>query len=113
MFERHIPTDRATGILLCVPSSDDTASIHCRMFAPLHGVTEDPATGSAAVALIGLLAALDPSPDEELTRTLIQGEDMGRPSRLEAAARKAGSKVEATYVGGACVPVMKGVIDVV
>ena len=37
--------------------SDDTASdIRARVFAPLFGVPEDPATGSANCALAGLLS---------------------------------------------------------
>jgi trans-2,3-dihydro-3-hydroxyanthranilate isomerase len=36
---------------------------------------------------------------------------MGRPSLLEASAEKRQGKVTATYIGGACVPVMQGVFD--
>jgi trans-2,3-dihydro-3-hydroxyanthranilate isomerase len=36
---------------------------------------------------------------------------MGRPSILEAAAEKKAGTVTATYIGGRCVPMMKGTID--
>ena len=36
---------------------------------------------------------------------------MGRPSRLEALADKRASKVVATYIGGRCVAMMSGTID--
>jgi trans-2,3-dihydro-3-hydroxyanthranilate isomerase len=81
------------------------------MFAPLYGVPEDPATGSANVALIGLLAQLRSEPDLRLEKTITQGIEMGRPSRLAASADKSAGTVTATYIGGACVPMMQGVLD--
>jgi trans-2,3-dihydro-3-hydroxyanthranilate isomerase len=63
------------------------------------------------VALIGLLAALEPEPDLRLAKKIAQGVDMGRPSLIEASAEKRQGKVTATYIGGACVPVMQGVLD--
>jgi trans-2,3-dihydro-3-hydroxyanthranilate isomerase len=81
------------------------------MFAPLHGIPEDPATGSANVALIGLLAKLRPETDLHLAKKIAQGVDMGRPSLLEARAEKTAGTVTATYIGGTCVPVMRGVLD--
>ena len=85
--------------------------IQSRMFAPLFGVPEDPATGSANVVLIGLLAHLRPEADLALSKTIGQGFDMGRPSILEASAEKKAGTVTATYIGGRCVPMMKGTID--
>jgi trans-2,3-dihydro-3-hydroxyanthranilate isomerase len=111
-FTRHLPIDRATGIHLYCGGATDNTEIRCRMFAPLHGVHEDPATGSAAVALIGLLAALDPKSDVTLHKTFLQGVEMGRPSALEATAQKTAGAVTATFVGGKCVPVMHGMIEV-
>jgi trans-2,3-dihydro-3-hydroxyanthranilate isomerase len=110
-FARHLPIDRATGVHLYVPAAANDADIQCRMFAPLHGVYEDPATGSAAVALIGLLARLDPKTDLTLNKVFAQGVEMGRPSRLEAMAQKSAGVVTATYVGGKCVPVMHGIVE--
>ena len=77
----------------------------------MHGIPEDPATGGANVALIGLLAHHRPEADITLSKSIGQGFDMGRPSILEAAAEKKGGKVIATYIGGRCVPMMNGVID--
>jgi trans-2,3-dihydro-3-hydroxyanthranilate isomerase len=111
VFVRHLPRDRATGIHLYVHTKRDGVDIQARMFAPLVGVPEDPATGSANVALIGLLAALAPEQDLRLDKKIAQGVDMGRPSLLEASAEKSQSKVTATYIGGSCVPVMQGVFD--
>ncbi len=108
IFAAHVPMNMATGIHLYLQASG--ADIESRMFAPLYGVPEDPATGSANVALIGLLAKLRPEPELTLSRAISQGVDMGRPSLMEAMAEKRGGHVTATFLGGACVPVMSGTI---
>jgi len=110
-FARHLPMDRVTGVHLYVCNSSDGADIQSRMFAPLYGVPEDPATGSANVALIGLLAHLHPEADLRLTKTIRQGIEMGRPSWLIASADKSAGRVTATQIGGTCVPVMRGVLE--
>ena len=46
-----------------------------------------------------------------LAKTIAQGVEMGRPSLLEAEAEKKDGTVTATYIGGRCVPVMSGTID--
>jgi trans-2,3-dihydro-3-hydroxyanthranilate isomerase len=78
------------------------------MFAPLHGVIEDSATGSAAAALAGLLAHLSAAADGTHTVAIAQGLEMGRPSIIRGAADKAGGKVTAVRVGGPSVAVMEG-----
>jgi trans-2,3-dihydro-3-hydroxyanthranilate isomerase len=83
------------------------------MFAPHHGIAEDPATGSANVALIGLLAKLRPEADLRLSKTIAQGVEMGRPSILHAGAEKKDGVVTATFIGGRCTPVMSGSIDLI
>jgi trans-2,3-dihydro-3-hydroxyanthranilate isomerase len=112
VFTRHLPRDQVTGIHLYVPAEEHGVEIQSRMFAPLHGIPEDPATGGANVALIGLLAHHRPEADLTLARTIGQGFDMGRPSILEATAEKKGGKVVATYIGGRCMPMMSGTIEV-
>ena len=119
VFARDFSRDRSTGLHLYVQAGEgaelqdklDGCDIQSRMFAPQHGIAEDPATGSAAVALIGLLAHVRPERDLALSKTIGQGFDMGRPSLLEASADKKAGQVTATHVGGRCVPVMTGVID--
>jgi len=111
VLARHLPMERAVGIHLYVAAEEHGVEIQTRMFAPLFGVPEDPATGSANVALIGLLAHHRPEPDLTLAKTIGQGFDMGRPSLLEAAAEKKDGTVVATHIGGRCVPMLKGTID--
>jgi trans-2,3-dihydro-3-hydroxyanthranilate isomerase len=113
VFRRDIANRGTTGILIYTEVDDHDINIRARMFAPLKGIPEDPATGSANVALIGLLAKLKPEPDLHLSKTIAQGVEMGRPSLLEAEAEKRGGVVTATFIGGRCVPVMSGTIDLV
>jgi trans-2,3-dihydro-3-hydroxyanthranilate isomerase len=112
MFARDLPMERAVGIHLYVRGKDQGMDIQTRMFAPLYGVPEDPATGSANVTLIGLLAHFDKAADLTLARRIGQGFDMGRPSVLDACAEKKAGKVAATYIGGRCVPMMSGTLEV-
>lgn len=79
--------------------------IRARMFAPLAGTPEDPATGSAATPLAGFLLHL--SGAGEAARDIIQGVEMGRPSLLRTTARRGPGGIRAT-VGGGCVPVLRG-----
>jgi trans-2,3-dihydro-3-hydroxyanthranilate isomerase len=96
------------NMLLYVRIDGDATRLATRMFAPLSGVFEDPATGSANAALAALLTSLAPGEDVDLHYDIVQGVEMGRPSRLLASARKtAEGPVEAT-IAGDCVPVMRG-----
>ena len=90
----------------------DGFDIRARMFAPLSGVPEDPATGSASCALAGLLAHYKKEPSGSFNWRIAQGVEMGRPSTLLARAEKADGTVQATWVGGACVMVSEGFIQV-
>jgi trans-2,3-dihydro-3-hydroxyanthranilate isomerase len=87
------------------------ARLRARNFCPLLGAAEDAATGSANAALAGLLASLDPATDGQFQFEVTQGVEMGRPSQLRLAAQKAGGVITA-QVGGACVSVMHGVLDI-
>ena len=112
VFTQHLPAERITGILLYVHDRRDGFDLQVRMFAPLYGIAEDPATGSGNVALAGLLASLRSEPDLSLALRIGQGIDMGRPSLLEASAEKRGGKIIGMSIGGRCVPMMRGVLEV-
>jgi trans-2,3-dihydro-3-hydroxyanthranilate isomerase len=86
--------------------------VHARMFAPALGIEEDPATGSAAVALAGVLAARLPAAEGIFTWRIDQGIAMGRPSKLEASAEKRGGRVVRVKVGGATVLSAEGEMNV-
>jgi trans-2,3-dihydro-3-hydroxyanthranilate isomerase len=111
IFMRDIAKQPATSLLIYTQVAESGIDIRARMFAPHHGIPEDPATGSANVALIGLLANLRREPDLQIAKTIAQGVEMGRPSVLQAEAEKKNGTVIATYIGGRCVPVMSGTIE--
>jgi trans-2,3-dihydro-3-hydroxyanthranilate isomerase len=82
------------GLHLHSSDPNDSSRLDVRMFAPLSGVPEDPATGSAAAALAAFLNSLDPA----RTRfTLSQGRHIGRPSTIQAQARPGEA-----WIGGGC-----------
>jgi trans-2,3-dihydro-3-hydroxyanthranilate isomerase len=111
IFAQEVAKYPVTSTLIYTQVDEADIHVRARMFAPHRGVPEDPATGSANVALIGLLAKLRPERDLHLARRIAQGVEMGRPSLLEAEAEKKDGSVTATYIGGRCVPVMSGTID--
>ena len=83
----------------------DGQDIRARMFAPLSGTYEDPATGSANATRAALLVSL--SGVDQDAFTISQGVEMGRPSILKATARRTPDGVRAT-VGGGCAPMFRG-----
>lgn len=91
-----------------LPSCD----LHARVFAPAAGVPEDPATGSAAAALAGLLAARSQETEGTLRWTIEQGLEIGRPSIIEIEADKADGEVVAVRVGGSAVLMSEGLMKV-
>ena len=111
VLAKHVPMARAVGVHLYCHTKEHGVEIQSRMFAPLYGVPEDPATGSANIVLIGLLAHFQPEADLTFSRTIGQGFDMGRPSILEGPAEKKAGRVVDTYIGGRCVPMLAGTIE--
>lgn len=67
------------GQHISIWSRIDDSTIHTRFFAPKMGILEDPATGSAAVALA---ATLRHTGEETGSQTLLQGAEMGFPSEI-------------------------------
>ena len=92
--------------------SNDEYDFRTRMFAPFHGVLEDPATGSANCALAGLLSHYDASLSGTFEWWIAQGVEMGRPSLLKARSEKKDGEVVSTKIGGTCVMVSEGEIFV-
>ena len=88
----------------------DGFDIRARMFAPMDGVLEDPATGSANCALIGLLSYHDPRADLNIKWTISQGTEIGRPSILHGRSEKINGHVTNTWIGGSSVLMSEGVL---
>ena len=95
-------------LLLYVARDGNALTPRMRMFAPLIGVIEDPATGSAAAALAALLTSRAPGDNVSLTFEIEQGIELGRPSRILASGRKTAEGPVSATVAGTCVPVLAG-----
>jgi trans-2,3-dihydro-3-hydroxyanthranilate isomerase len=86
----------------------DGEGVRARMFAPLSGTFEDAATGSASATLAALRLSLTDAAETRFD--IVQGVEMGRPSKLAVSARRAADGVRAS-VGGSCVRVFKGEVS--
>jgi len=88
------------------------ATVHVRLFAPLLGVPEDPATGSANGALGAYLVHHRAVPVTKSTVYVLseQGAELDRPSTLYVEVDFTGEEVTAVRVGGQVVPVAEGVV---
>jgi trans-2,3-dihydro-3-hydroxyanthranilate isomerase len=88
------------------------AAVHVRLFAPLLGVPEDPATGSANGALGAYLVHHRAVPVTAPTTYIVseQGAEINRPSTLYVEVDSAGEEITAVRVGGQVVPVIEGVV---
>ena len=88
------------------------SSFHARMFAPDLGIPEDPATGSAAVCLAGVIHQFDRLPDGDYKRIIEQGYEMQRPSLMTLSIAVQGGKLSNVRIGGHCVRVAEGTLEV-
>jgi len=89
----------------------DGSAARCRVFAVGAGVEEDPATGSAALALGAWLVATAAVPGEGTTPyEVVQGVELGRPSRLVCTVSAAAGKAVSCTVRGDVVPIASGVV---
>ncbi len=88
------------------------ATVHVRLFAPMLGVPEDPATGSANGALGAYLVHHHVIPITEPTTHVLseQGAEMQRPSTIYVEVDSAGEEITSVRVGGQVVPVAEGVV---
>ncbi len=77
------------------------STVHSRMFAPILGVWEDPATGSASGPLGAYLVryGMVSDPHHIISE---QGLEIGRPSYLHVQVDKQGDQIGTVRVGGKC-----------
>jgi trans-2,3-dihydro-3-hydroxyanthranilate isomerase len=91
----------------------DNAGVYCRMFAPGLGITEDPATGSAAGPLGCYLVRHGVVTAEEASRLLmLQGAKINRPSYMHVSVAASGTEVTSVRVGGESVVVGEGTLHI-
>jgi trans-2,3-dihydro-3-hydroxyanthranilate isomerase len=99
-------------VFTCETVNSD-ATVHCRMFAPYFGIPEDAASGTATGALVAYLVKHRLIKYNSRVRIISeQGLEMGRPSRLIAEAGISGGQATDIQVGGQCVLVGSGSINI-
>jgi trans-2,3-dihydro-3-hydroxyanthranilate isomerase len=110
-FEAAFGGGFAAPFVVCGETAEPGNTFHARMFAPGVGVAEDPATGSAAAAFAGYLAAHGGYADGEHEVRIEQGYEMGRPSLMELTLIMRGGKLAGASIGGGAVVVSEGMIE--
>ena len=110
-FEAAFGGGFAAPFIVCGETAEPRNTFHARMFAPGVGVAEDPATGSAAAAFAGYLAAHGGYQDGEHMIRIEQGYEMGRPSLMELTLRIGAGKLTGASIGGGAVVVSEGTIE--
>jgi trans-2,3-dihydro-3-hydroxyanthranilate isomerase len=109
-FERVLKGQFSDMVMMFAPAGTGTDELRARMFAPSAGILEDAATGSAAVCVGGYFADRDSRQSGTLRINIHQGQEMGRPSRMEVEADKADGRITDVRVGGPCVRVCDGTL---
>jgi trans-2,3-dihydro-3-hydroxyanthranilate isomerase len=105
-FEAYVfTTDRA--------GAADSATTYSRMFAPMFGVAEDPATGGASGPLGSYLVRHSLVEPEHARSILnLQGVKLGRPSWIHISIESSRGAISRVRVGGTSVFVAEGMMDV-
>jgi trans-2,3-dihydro-3-hydroxyanthranilate isomerase len=100
------------GLFLFSPEKgSDEATAYSRMFAPAHGVLEDPATGSASGPLgCYLVSHALVGPDQAGAMLSLQGVKMGRPSHVHVSIGVQGGEIASVRVGGRAVLAGEGTL---
>ena len=102
---------RASVFMFCRETVERGHAFHARMFAPLAGIPEDPATGSAVAAFAGVLAHFTRMADGTHEFVIEQGYEMGRPSVIRLSMTMQGDKLTAGAIAGEAVVVSEGTIE--
>lgn len=92
--------DAKNVLVFCEEPRNEANDLAVRVFAPYHGMPEDPATGSSNGCLAGYLTD---QKGESIAHRVEQGYEMGRPSLLHLRAEE-----DTIEVGGSVVQIATG-----
>lgn len=101
--------DHHSAYVFTLTPEEADIDLAARMFG--MGLGEDPGTGSAAAALIGLLSEHANLATGQADFVLRQGHEMGRPCRITIQLRKENDILTHGGIGGHAVVVGEGVLD--
>jgi trans-2,3-dihydro-3-hydroxyanthranilate isomerase len=102
---------RMSAFMFCRETVERGHAFHARMFAPLGGIPEDPATGSAVAAFAGVLAHVARPADGTHDFIIEQGYEMGRPSLIRLSMTMKGGQLTAGAIAGEAVVVSEGMLE--
>jgi len=105
------PGDHNAAYVFTATPNERANDYAARMFGVGLGVDEDPATGSAAAALVGLLADSGRYGDGHHSIRIRQGREMGRPSEIGVQFNIEDGILKHAGIGGAAVILAEGIID--
>lgn len=92
----------------CRETRAHDSAFQARLFAPSMGITEDPATGSAAAAFAGAVFHFDKLLNGTHFIRIEQGYVMGRPSLIDLEIDVEGNKLHTVRIGGQAVLLARG-----
>lgn len=109
-LERAAPGFGANGVFFFAPAD---GGVYARMFAPMSGVHEDPATGSATGPLGAYLARYGLVENKDGVRFVSeQGTKMKRRSLLHGILRLENGALKTVEVGGSAVKVIEATVEI-
>lgn len=100
--------DHNDAYVYCRETRSHDSAFHARMFAPDMGITEDPATGSAAAAFAGVVKFYDGLTAGTHHIRIEQGFEMGRPSLIDLEIDVTNGDMHAIRIGGQATLVARG-----
>lgn len=109
IWDKVFSHDHNSAYVFTLTPEEPDSDLAARMFG--MGLGEDPGTGSAAAALIGLLAEHVDFATGQADFALRQGHEMGRPCRITLQLRKENEQLIHGGIGGHAVIVGEGVLD--
>ena len=110
-WKNHISQSWAPQLYLFTKETElSNSNFHARMFAPALGISEDPATGSAAAALAGFISEYMEKNDGTFTYVIEQGFEINRPSIIEMSFTQKNNKIESVKIRGNAVIFSEGKI---
>ena len=98
--------------IYCRGGVNHAAKFHARMFSPDMGISEDPATGSAAAALSGAIHHFDGLTDGHYPLLIEQGVEMERPSHIHLRMDVKDGEIARARIGGHAVRVASGTFEI-
>lgn len=111
-WKNALPAGVGSVYLYTRETTTSDHQFHARMFWLGEGIIEDPATGSAAAAFAGAVAAFDQLPSGTHRFVIEQGFEINRPSLISLEVDIENHALYASRIGGDTVLLARGTLDI-